>query len=182
MAENQSNFSEKLGAILNDPQAMSQILSLAQSLGQKAPLSTISGENNPQKVTKTQEEAVPEVRKKPGVDPGPTPDQAGVATGTEGGALGGDPGPNRGQAGTFSSFAAGEGDLPPLDPKWMAVGMKALEAYRTPNSNQAALLTALKPFLKESRQGKVDKALQIAKLSKMVRAVLEGMKGGDGSV
>lgn len=64
----------------------------------------------------------------------------------------------------------------------MAAAMRALEAYRDPHNRQAALLGALKPFLKPQRQAKVEKAVQIAKLSKMVRSALEGWKGGEGGV
>lgn len=45
-----------------------------------------------------------------------------------------------------------------------------------------ALLAALRPFLKEKRQAKIDQAIQIAKLSRLARIAIQSMKGGDGLV
>lgn len=45
-----------------------------------------------------------------------------------------------------------------------------------------ALLAALRPFLKEKRQAKIDQAIQIAKLSRLARIAIQSMKGGDGIV
>ena len=45
-----------------------------------------------------------------------------------------------------------------------------------------ALLAALKPFLKEKRQAKIDQAIQLAKLSRLARVAFQSMKGGDGLV
>ena len=56
--------------------------------------------------------------------------------------------------------------------------MRAIAAYRDPNDEKAALLQALRPFVKEERFSKVDKAVQIARISKAIRAVLDGIKGG----
>ena len=48
------------------------------------------------------------------------------------------------------------------------------------NNNTVALLIALQPFLREERHAKVDKAIQIAKLSRLIRIALESFrKGGD---
>lgn len=127
-----AQWEDKLGAILNNPQAMSQIMSIAQSLdgaqdGQSAPDAQV-----------TPAEPVPQ--------PAAEPADMGLE----------------------------------LDPKLMEVGMRALAAYRDPNNDRAALLQALRPFVKESRYGKIDKAVQIARLSKVVRAALDGWKGDEG--
>lgn len=45
-----------------------------------------------------------------------------------------------------------------------------------------ALLAALRPFLKEKRQAKIDQAIQIAKLSRLARIAFQSMKGGEGFV
>lgn len=121
-----AEWEDKLGAILNDPQAMGQIMALAKSIG--------GGEEKPATPT------APTVS-----EPEPAPAEG-------------------------------------LDPRMMEVGMRALAAYQDADDRKTALLQALKPFLQEKRYKKVDKAIQIARISKAVRAVLDGLKGGDGPV
>ena len=41
------------------------------------------------------------------------------------------------------------------------------------DDQRTALLTALRPFVKEERYAKLDKAIQIAKLSRLIRSGLE---------
>lgn len=122
-----AQWEEKLGAILNDPQAMSRIMSIAQSLdgGKSAP----------------EPEAAPE--------PPPAPaDQTG----------------------------------PELDPRLMAMGMQVLSAWQAPDDSRTALLQALRPFLKTERHAKLDKAVRITKLSRVVRAALDTWRGDEGDV
>lgn len=128
-----AQWEDKLGAILNNPQAMSQIMSIAQSLdGAQGSQSVPDAPDPDAQVTST--------------EPVSQPADMGLE----------------------------------LDPKLMEVGMRALAAYRDPNNDRAALLQALRPFVKESRYGKIDKAVQIARLSKVVRAALDGWKGEEG--
>lgn len=130
-----AQFEEKLNAILNDPQAMSRILSIAQSLdGSKGQ------SEEPQ--TAPAAEPVPAESIQPAPDP-PSLD---------------------------------------LDPRLMAAGMQALAAWQGPEDSRTALLQALRPFLKPERHGKLDKALRITRLSKVVRAALDGLKGGQEDV
>lgn len=129
MAED--NWGEKLGAILNNPQAMSQILSIAQSLNHPASPETPQAESPPQP------------------EPSPPPEAP---------------------------------PAPEIDPRLLSAGLRALECYRDPNDPRAALLNALRPFLKPSRAAQLDKAIQIAKLSKMARAALGSLKGGQADV
>lgn len=121
-------FDEKLNAILGDPQAMGQIMALAQSLG--------GGQSQPS-VPAQPEAAQP-----------PEP-----------------------EAGNF---------LGELDPRMMRVGMRVLEAYRSGDDRKTALLNALRPFLKEERYAALDRAVQIARLSKMIRVALEELGKGEG--
>lgn len=202
MAEQENNFGEKLGAILNNPQAMEQIMAIARSLGgaeatQDPPVSAPNSAQLP-----------------PSSDPnsaqittgfGPNSPSNGNSFGqnspSDGGGFGsnsagGGFGQNSSAGGGGFGQEAGQGSSPAsapfspaldsgfsgVDPKLMAAAMRALEAYRDPHNRQAALLGALKPFLKPQRQAKVEKAVQIAKLSKMVRSALEGWKGGEGGV
>lgn len=135
-----AEFEEKLGAILNNPQAMGQIMALAQSLG---------GNSAPPPSAAEAQDAVfePVTFDTPGDAP-----EASPLSGID------------------------------LDPRLLAMGMKAISAYQDPNNEKAQLLQALRPFVKEARYRKVDKAVQIARISKAIRAVLDGFKGGDEGV
>lgn len=129
-------WEEKLGAILNDPQAMRQIMSIAQSIG--------AGTDQP-----------------PQSDPEPAPDQPPI------------------QDAAPSSPDSPEADeAPGPDPKLMAAGLRALSVWQDPTDDRAALLRALRPFVRAERQPKVDKAMRIVRLSKAVRAALDGLQGG----
>ena len=108
------DFEEKLDSILNNPQAMSQIMSLAQSLG-----GTMTNDS-------------PSARTETPADPGP-----------------------------------------PLDPQLLSSIMTLLGSYNDQDDQRVALLTALRPFVKERRYAKLDKAIQIAKLSRMARMALD---------
>lgn len=133
-------WEEKLGAILNDPQAMSQIMSIAQSIG--------GGPGQPDQATQ---------------EPAPPPVQ----------------GPDQPTAPSQESEVKAETDAAPgLDPKVMAAGLRALSVWQDPEDDRAALLQALRPFMKEERQSKVDRAIRIVRLSKAVRAALDGLQGG----
>lgn len=134
-----AEFEDKLGAILNDPQAMQQIMSLARSLGGGA-----SGKNE---AAETPSSLPPET-----AEFEPVSDSGAPLSGLN------------------------------LDPRLLEVGMKAISAYQDPSNEKAALLLALRPFVKEERYKKVDKAVQIAKISKAIRAALDGLKGGEEGV
>lgn len=124
-----AQFEEKLGAILNDPQTMSRILSIAQSLdGGKS-----------------------EAEQEPVVEPVPEPAET-AAPGLD------------------------------VDPRLMAAGMQALSAWQGPDDSRTALLQSLRPFVGPERCGKLDKAVRITKLSKVVRAALDTLKGDQGDV
>lgn len=122
-------WEEKLGAILNDPQAMSQIMSIAQSLG---------GDQPPEQTPQDE-----------GEDTQPTP-----------------------------APSAPTEDAPALDPAVMEAGLRALSVWQDRSDPRSTLLQALRPFVREERQAKVDKAVRIVRMSKAVRAALEGLQGG----
>lgn len=138
-----AEFEEKLGSILNNPQAMQQIMSLAQSLGGGSSRKDDEAAETP---------------------PSLPPEQA--------------------QTAEFEPVSADDSPLSGmnLDPRLLEVGMRAVSAYQDPNNEKAALLQALRPFVKEERYKKVDKAVRIAKLSKAIRAALDGLKGGEEGV
>lgn len=144
-----SELEEKLEGILGNPQAMAQIMSLAQSLnlGGSQPS---AGESAPP--------ADPADASAPAPAQAPPPAQpAPAGSSAPGGGLGG-------LLGGLSS----------LDPKMLSAAANLMGQYANGNDDQrVALLTALRPFVKEQRYAKLDKAIQIAKLSRLIRSGLE---------
>lgn len=146
-----SELEEKLENILGNPQAMSQIMSLAQSLNlggsnQAAPPQD-QPQDPPQNETPAQEGTAPQTTASP-----PPAAPAPSVNGLEGmlGALGGlDMNTLSAAAGLIGQFTDGGDD------------------------KRAALLTALRPFVREERYAKLDKAIQIAKLSRLIRSGLD---------
>ena len=66
------------------------------------------------------------------------------------------------------------GGLGSLDPKLLSAAAGLLGQFNSGGDDQrVALLTALRPFVKEQRYAKLDKAIQIAKLSRLIRSGLD---------
>ena len=72
--------------------------------------------------------------------------------------------------------AEGTGDLlsalGQLDPRWVNLGVRLLGEYSRTDDKKAALLEALKPFLKPERRARVDQAARLARLSRVAGAAL----------
>lgn len=66
-----------------------------------------------------------------------------------------------------------------LDPKMVQLGMRLMREYQQDDGQNTALLQALRPYLQEERRGRLDKAVQIAKMSRLLRVAL-GSLGGKG--
>lgn len=130
-----AEFEEKLNAILSDPKAMGQIMSIAKALGAGG-----GGEQQNEKVT-TQ----PEAREEPA------------------------------QA-DLGQLLSPLGDI---DPKLVKTALRLFTEYSANDDRKTALLSALQPFLKEERYAKVDKAVQITKLSRVARVAFQLLKGGE---
>ena len=145
------DFSEKLNAILGDPQAMGQILSLAQSLGGGQGAEP-SGEPPPQEG--------------PPPPPDGTPAQEAHPAAPD-----------------LSVLSGGENPLSALgslDPKLLQAGMRLLSELGGGDDRRVALLAALRPFVKEERYAKLDRAIQIARLSRVIRVAFTLFKEGGG--
>ena len=147
---------EKLESILGNPQAMAQIMSLAQSLNLGGGGQGGAPQDPP--VPPEQGEAAPaqggDGAPQPQAAPAPPPPEASgpPGGGLEGmlGALGGlDVGTLSAAAGLIGQFTGGGDD------------------------KRTALLEALRPFVREERYAKLDKAIQIAKLSRLIRSGLD---------
>lgn len=128
-----AQWEEQLNQILGNPQAMGQIMSLAQSLSGK-------------QETSQQEDAPPEMA-----------DQSAVEE----------------EDHTLEESAPSPlSALSGLDPKLLQMGMGLLSEYSAQDDKKTALLAALKPFLKPERQAKMDQAVRIARLTRVIRTAL----------
>lgn len=140
-----AEFDEKLNSLLSNPDAMAQIMQMAQSL---------SGGG--------QEQASPA--------PPPQAEPAPFSW------------PNQGQAAPQTS-PPGSGDLLSsltggMDPKLMMRLLPLIqELGGQQDSNARQLLYALRPYLKEDRQAKIERALQLAKLFHLGKKFLSGWEG-----
>lgn len=66
-----------------------------------------------------------------------------------------------------------------IDPKMMQLGMRLMREYQQDDSQNTALLQALRPYLREERRSRLDKAVQIAKMSRLLRVALGSLGKGE---
>ena len=67
-----------------------------------------------------------------------------------------------------------------VDPALLQLGMKLFKEYQGDNDRNTALLAALRPFLREERRTHLDKALELARMTRLIRTALSAM-GGKGA-
>lgn len=67
-----------------------------------------------------------------------------------------------------------------VDPRMIQIGMNVIRQMQNTEDRNAALLNALRPFLREEKQARLDRALQIARMTKMIRAALGALGGKEG--
>ena len=67
-----------------------------------------------------------------------------------------------------------------IDPKMLQVGMDVIRQIQSTEDRNTALLNALRPFLREERQARLDRAMQIARMTKLIRAALGALGGKEG--
>ncbi len=72
------------------------------------------------------------------------------------------------------------GALGSVDPQLIQTGMQLFSEFAQGDDQKTALLMALRPFLKEERYAKVDRAVQIARLSRVLRVAFQLFKGRGG--
>jgi len=135
-----AEFDDKLNSLLSNPDAMAQIMQLAQSLG--------GSESNASSASAAQQPVSPISPPFQSAQSNQTPFQSWQNSSAP--PAGGD---------LLSSLTGG------MDPKLM---MKLLpliqELGGQQNSNARQLLYALRPYLKADRQEKIERALQLARL------------------
>ena len=67
-----------------------------------------------------------------------------------------------------------------VDPRMIQIGMDVIRQMQNTEDRNAALLNALRPFLREEKQARLDRALQIARMTKLIRAALGALGGKEG--
>ena len=58
--------------------------------------------------------------------------------------------------------------------------MDVIRQVQNTEDRNAALLNALRPFLREERRARLDRALQIARMARLVRVALGSLGGKEG--
>lgn len=129
------DFEEKLNQILSNPQAMEQIMSLANSI------------------------AGPPGQGGQG-DDSPPPEQSAPSSAPMG-ALGG-----------LGDLLSG------LDAGAMGKVIELFSVYQQQGDEKAQLLAALRPFLRPERQSRLEQAIRITRLGRVIRTALGMMQGG----
>ena len=167
-----ADLEEKLNAILGNPEAMGQIMSIARSLSNQEDASGSNTQDSPHAESSFEAEAA-------GKSGSQAPNSNAVAA-----LLSGLTG---GKAQDEAQDSSGDNPLSALgslDPKLVQIALRLFSAYSTEDDRRTALLNALKPFLKEKRQAKLEKAIQIAKLSRVIRVAFQVFKkeGGEEDV
>ena len=66
-----------------------------------------------------------------------------------------------------------------LDPRLLNLGMKVWQEYQRGDDRNAALLAALRPFVREERWAKLDKAMQLARMARVIRTALGAFGKGE---
>ena len=165
-----ADLEDKLNAILGNPEAMGQIMSIARSLSDSGDTKDSDGQDA-QAVPSSSEDS-------DGDTGGQAPNSEAVAALLSG---------LTGQPRTEHQSDSGDNPLSALgslDPKLIQIALQLFSAYSAEDDRRTALLSALKPFLKEERQAKLEKAIQIAKLSRVIRVAFQVFKkeGGETDV
>ncbi len=171
-----AEFEEKLNALLGDPEAMGQIVSIAKAL---------SGDGGEPESPAAGPAGAGDSEADPPETGGPGPGEC--APEEEAGQEGLD---LSGLLGLLGGLAGGGGDASPLsalgnlDPRLIQGALTLFSEYNAADDRKTALLTALKPFVRPERYAKVDRAIQIARLARVIRTGLRlfRQEGGGGDV
>lgn len=67
-----------------------------------------------------------------------------------------------------------------IDPKMLQVGMDIIRQVQSTEDRNTALLNALRPFLREEKQARLDRAMHLARMTKLIRAALGALRGEEG--
>jgi len=67
-----------------------------------------------------------------------------------------------------------------LDPGLVQAGVSLIQEYGRDNQEQAALLSALRPYLPEERQAKLDRAVQLARTARVLQSAYHMFRARNG--
>ena len=67
-----------------------------------------------------------------------------------------------------------------IDPQMIQVGIDVIRQVQSTEDRNAALLNALRPFLREEKQARLDRALRVARMTRLVRVALSTLGGKEG--
>ena len=161
-----AEFDEKLNSLLSNPDAMAQIMQLAQSLGgnssQEAAQPPPPQASAPSPSHGTAPPAAPPLFGGQRPSQGQQPFSGQAVPPPAGGDL-------------FSSLSSLAGGL---DPKFLMKLLPVIQELGSQqDSNARQLLYALRPYLNTERQEKVERALQLARLFHLGKKFLAGWEG-----
>lgn len=63
-----------------------------------------------------------------------------------------------------------------LDPRLLDMAFKIMKAYQSNDDDRAALLSALRPFVRPERYARLDQAIQVSKLTSVIRIALDSFR------
>lgn len=69
--------------------------------------------------------------------------------------------------------------LEKIDPRILSLGMKVWQEYQRGDDRNTALLAALRPFVREERWAKLDRAMQLARMARVIRMALGAFGKGE---
>jgi hypothetical protein len=69
-----------------------------------------------------------------------------------------------------------------MDPKVFGIIGRVLSEYSSKTNDKTDLISAVKPYLKEDRREKIDKATDMARLARLARLAFSEFKGGEDNV
>ena len=69
----------------------------------------------------------------------------------------------------LGALGGGDSPLAGLDPQLLQTGLRLYAEYSAGDDRKAALLSALRPFVKPERYARLDQAVRIARLARVIR-------------
>lgn len=175
-----ADLQEQLQAILGDPQAMGQITAIAKALTGGGTASPPPPGPPPQDVDYVPVGAsTPSGGENSGTQAETAPAQGFSFPGGFGAPAPGGPGANEeapSGAPDLSALTSLLGGSMDIDPKLIQLALRVYSEYSAQDNEKAALLAALKPFLRQERLEKMEKAEKVARLSRLVRLAFQLLK------
>lgn len=169
-----AEMEDKLKDLLSSPEGIGNLLSLVRGLTGGDTSSAAAGESAPAGASSSAQTAA---LAEPANVPGSPTDAAAVSAFSAQGT----PAPAAAPASSFRTPSASLfpdlSVLSKFDPKILSAAMNILGQYAL-DDEKILLLNALRPHLRAERRERIDKAAQIVRITKSIRAALNGFSGG----